>query len=304
MGNQGEQQLRVLITGGTGLLGYWVSRVFMEKGFTVYATYHEKAPPKLGVNWVRLDLEDLESIASVAKDVKPDIVIHTAAYTDVDGCEVNKEKAYRVNYLATVVLAKASTSADQFIYISTDYVFDGSRGMYRESDVPAPVNYYGLTKLLGEVAATSALGSSCVVRVSGLYGYSPTGKKNFGVIAFEKLSRGEPVEAFIDQWLSPTYVRFLAEKLAKLVEARVTGFIHIAGERLSRYEFASILAEVLGTSKDLVKPKRLTEAKLVAPRPRDSSLDTSKARELGLALPSTRECLKNMIETYRSFAGE
>jgi dTDP-4-dehydrorhamnose reductase len=98
-------------------------------------------------------------------------------------------------------------------------------------------------------------------------------------------------------------VKFLAEKLVKLVDARVTGVIHIAGEGLSRYEFATILAEVLGVSRDLVKPKRLAEAKLVAPRPRDSSLDTSKARELGLALPSTRECLEDMVETYRRLTG-
>jgi dTDP-4-dehydrorhamnose reductase len=174
--------------------------------------------------------------------------------------------------------------------------------MYRESDVPAPLNYYGLSKLLGEVAVTAILSNSVIVRVSGLYGYSPTGKKNFGIVAFEKLSRGEPVEAFVDQWLSPTYVKFLAEKLIKLVEARITGVIHIAGERLSRYEFASILAEILGASKDLVKPKRLADAKFVAPRPRDSSLDTSKARELGLALPSARECLKDMVETYRKLS--
>jgi dTDP-4-dehydrorhamnose reductase len=294
--------VRVLVTGGTGLLGYWVVRVFMERGFKVYSTYHEKTPPDLEVVWVRLDLEDLDYIARVVEDAKPSIVIHTAAYTDVDGCEVNREKAYRVNYLATAALAKASKDTDLFLYISTDYVFDGSRGMYRESDVPAPLNYYGLSKLLGEVAVTAILRNSTVVRVSGLYGYSPTGKKNFGVVAFEKLSRGEPVEAFVDQQLSPTYVKFLAEKLIKVVDTRITGVIHIAGERLSRYEFATILAETLGAGKDLVKPKRLAEAKLVAPRPRDSSLDTSKAKELGLALPSTRECLKDMVETYRKLS--
>jgi dTDP-4-dehydrorhamnose reductase len=291
--------MRVLVTGGTGLLGYWVARTFMERGFSVYATYHEKIPPKLEVNWVKLDLEDLESITKIVEEVKPSIIIHTAAYTDVDGCEINKEKAYKVNYLATAALAKVSKDVDLFVYISTDYVFDGSKGMYKEGDVPLPVNYYGLSKLLGEVAVSTILSNSVIVRVSGLYGYSPTGKKNFGVVAFEKLSRGEPVEAFTDQRLSPTYVKFLAEKLVKLVDARITGVIHIAGERLSRYEFATILAEILGADKDLVKPKRLGEAKLVAPRPRDSSLDTSKAKELGLALPSTRECLKDMVETYR-----
>ena len=84
--------MRILVTGGTGLLGYWVTRLLMERGFKVYATYHEKAPPDLEVEWVRLDLEDLESITKIVEEVKPSIIIHTATYTDVDGCEINKEK--------------------------------------------------------------------------------------------------------------------------------------------------------------------------------------------------------------------
>ena len=295
--------MRVLVTGGTGLLGYWVTKILTSRGFTVYATYHEKASPQIDVKWIRLDLEDLDSIASFISEVKPDVVIHTAAYTDVDGCEVNREKAYRVNYLATKALAKLSKNAELFIYISTDYVFDGVRGMYRERDAPAPINYYGLTKLLGEVAVESIINNGCIVRVSGLYGYSPTGKRNFGIIALEKLMKREPVEAFVNQWLSPTYVRFLAERLVKIVEEKITGILHIAGERLSRYEFATELASVLGVERDLVKPKQIEEAKLIAQRPRDSSLDTTKAKELGLALPSLKDCLKNMVSTYRELVG-
>jgi len=295
--------LKVLVTGGTGLLGYWITKILISRGFTVYATYHEKVPPQIDVKWVRLDLEDLDSIASFISEVKPDIVIHTAAYTDVDGCEVNREKAYRVNYLATKALAKLSKNAELFIYISTDYVFDGVRGMYRERDVPAPINYYGLTKLLGEVAVESIINNGCIVRVSGLYGYSPTGKRNFGIIALEKLMKREPVEAFVNQWLSPTYVRFLAERLVKIVEEKITGILHVAGERLSRYEFATELASVLGVERDLIKPKHIEEVKLIAPRPRDSSLDTTKAKELGLALPSLKDCLEDMVSTYRELVG-
>jgi len=297
------RSLKVLVTGGTGLLGYWVTKTLNSRGFTVYATYHEKAPPQIDVKWIKLDVEDLDDIANFVSEVKPDVVIHAAAYTDVDGCEVNKEKAYRVNYLATKALAKASKNAELFMYISTDYVFDGLRGMYGELDVPAPINYYGLTKLLGEVAVESTINSGCIIRVSGLYGYSPTGKRNFGIIALEKLMKREPVEAFANQWLSPTYVRFLAERLVKIVEEKITGILHIAGERLSRYEFAAELASVLSVERDFVKPKQIEEAKFIALRPRDSSLDTTKAKELGLALPPLKDCLKDMISTYRELVG-
>jgi len=296
--------LRVLVTGGTGLLGYWITRVLRDKGFDVYATYHEKTPPQLGVKWIKLDLEDLDSSIDVIRESKPDIIVHAAAYTDVDGCEINKEKAFRVNYLATKALAKAGKEAELFIYISTDYVFDGRKGLYVENDVPAPINYYGLTKLLGEIAVDSIVNNnSCIIRVSGLYGYSPTGKRNFGLIALEKLIKKEPVEAFVDQQLSPTYVKFLAEKLSRIIEKKITGTLHIAGERLSRYEFAIRLANVLGVEENLVRPKHMEEANLIAPRPRDSSLNTSKARELNLTLPSLQECLKDMVLTYREITG-
>lgn len=297
-----DESVRVLVTGGTGLLGYWVAEAFTSKGFTVYATYNEKNPPRSNASWIKLNLEEPENIVEVVRETKPDIIIHTAAYTDVDGCEVNKEKAYRVNYLGTEALARAGRNVDYFIYISTDYVFNGEKGLYKEEDTPAPVNYYGLSKLLGEVAVRALLPErGVVVRVSGLYGYSPTGKKNFGIIALEKLLRGETVEAFVDQRLSPTYIRFLGEILVKLVDARPAGILHLAGERLSRYEFAKLLAGIVGVDENLAKPKLLESVKLPAKRPRDSSLDTARAWRLGLSLPPVLDCLKDMVSVYRRF---
>jgi dTDP-4-dehydrorhamnose reductase len=298
----GGSNMRILVTGGTGLLGYWIVKNLVLKGYDVYATYHEKDPAELDARWLRIDLENAESILNSVREARPDIIIHTAAYTDVDGCEINKEKAFKINYLGTKYLVETDREADLFIYISTDYVFDGEKGFYKEDDVPAPVNYYGLTKLLGEIVVRNILPEkSIVVRVSGLYGYSPIGKRNFGLTALERLLRSEHVEAFTDQWLSPTYVKALSESIIKLVEKDFRGVVHIAGERLSRYEFAIALTDVLGVDKDLVKPISMNMAKLIARRPRDSSLDTSKARELGLSIPSLKDNLRDMVNTYREF---
>jgi len=177
--------------------------------------------------------------------------------------------------------------------------------MYREDDTPRPINYYGLSKLLGEAAAAAALGEGnyAIVRVSGLYGYTPTGKRNFAVVALERLARGEEVRAFRDQWLSPTYVRAAAASIEAIASRRLAGTWHVAGERLSRYEFAVILAEELGVDPGLVKPASLAEARLRAPRPRDSSLDTSRAREAGIGLPPIRECIRGFIRDYLSLRG-
>lgn len=276
--------------------------MFKLKGFQVYATYHERSPPELDVVWIKLNLESEDSVVSNVREIRPEVIVHSAAYTDVDGCEINKERAFKINYLGTNALAQISRDVglELLIYVSTDYVFDGEKGLYTEYDIPAPVNYYGLTKLLGEISVRNSLPrNSVIVRVSGLYGYSPIGRRNFGIIALEKLLKRESIEAFSNQWLSPTYVKSLAEVMIRIVEEETTGIIHIAGERMSRYEFAVKLAEALGVERDLVRPKPIEQARLIAKRPKDSSLNTSKSRELGLALPPIHECIEDMILTYR-----
>lgn len=295
--------MKILLTGATGLLGYNLLKPLVEKGYEVIAMYHNVIPENslYDIAWLKIDLEHQEKIIQAMKEMTPDVIIHTAAYTDVDGCEVNKEKSYRVNYLATKTIAHIASKVRAFvIYVSTDYVFDGEKGMYKENDLPNPINYYGLTKLLGEVAISSIIPeNSLIVRTSGLYGYSPTGKKNFGIISLEKLMKGEEVYAFHDQILSPTYVYALAMELVKIVNEGITGLIHLAGERLSRYEFARTLAKVVGADETLVKPISISDVKLIAKRPRDSSLDTTKAKKHGFNIPSTIECLTHFVDIYR-----
>ncbi|MEM4019372.1 MAG: dTDP-4-dehydrorhamnose reductase [Thermofilaceae archaeon] len=298
--------MKILVTGGTGLLGYHLVRAFAAGGHEVHATFHRAQPFSLeGVEWHLLDLEDTLSVRELVERVEPEVIVHAAAYTDVDGCEVDKGLAYRVNYLATLHLTRAALKTGSYlVYVSTDYVFDGERGGYKEGDAPNPVNYYGLSKLLGEVAVASVLPErSLIVRVSGLYGYSPAGKKNFGLLALEKLIRGEPVSAFEDQFTSPTYAPLLAERLVEVAGRGVTGVLHLAGERLSRYDFALRLAELLGVERGLVRAVPMSSVRLVARRPRDSSLDTSRAAALGLALPPLKVCLEHFIRSYREALG-
>lgn len=292
--------MKLLITGGTGLLGWRLVREALKAGHEVIATYHKREPAGIeGAEWVRLDLTDAEAVKDVIKRLRPEAVIHSAAYTDVDGCERNQRLAYVVNYLGTLSVARTcSGQGCSVIYVSTDYVFDGEKRLYGETDTPRPINYYGLSKLLGEAAVLGSSDENVVVRVSGLYGYSPTGKRNFGITALQKLLAGEEVRAFADQYLSPTYVPFLAERLIKLLSLRVRGILHIAGERSSRYEFALALAERVGARKELVVPVSMSSVRLLARRPRDSSLDTSRATSLGLGMPRQRECIDDFVKQY------
>lgn len=300
--------MRVLLTGATGLLGYNVLYHLVEKGYNVVATYRNMVLKTKShmVEWVKIDLENQQEILRILEDFRPDVIIHSAAYTDVDGCEVNKEKALRINYCATRAIAIAAVKTGcKVVYVSTDYVFDGEKGLYKEDDVVNPVNYYGLTKLLGEAVVLSTLpGNNLVVRTSGLYGHSPTGKKNFGIQALENLINHKEIYAFYDQYLSPTYAFFLAEKIVEAVENGVTGVLHMAGERLSRYDFAKALAKTLGVEDSLVKPISIRDAKLLARRPRDSSLDTSRSGRFDLNLPSTSESLYHFVKAYRKVIGD
>jgi len=296
------KSMKVLVTGATGLLGYHIINRLVEEEYDVYAAYHHTSPYITDVKWIKLDLLQSDKLYSEVSFLKPEIIIHAAACTDVDKCEMNKELAYRTNYLATKVLAEvARECGSHMVYISTDYVFDGSKGMYSEDDYPNPINYYGLTKLLGEVVVNSLLPTmSLILRTSGIYGYSPTGKKNFGINVLEKLDRGEEILAFSDQYLSPTCVRHLADKIIDIIDMNLTGFLHLAGERMSRYDFASIIAEILRVDKKFVKRSSLEHARLIAKRPKDSSLNILKASSLGISLPPVEDCIKHFIEDYRN----
>jgi len=273
--------MRVLLTGASSSPGFKTLLQLAEKDFEVYAVYNSNpvAVEHKSVKVVRLDLTDFARTVDVFRDVKPDAVVHMAAIGDVDLCERDKSLAWRVNVEATKVLVKQSSkTGSAFLYLSTDYVFDGERGMYREDDTPNPVNFYGLTKLVAEEVVRT-LDRATVVRTSAIYGFG-MGRKNFGKFLIEALSGGQEVKALVDQWLSPTLNTLLARAIVEILERELYGVYHVAGERVSRYEFALRLAKKFGFDASLIKPARMDEMKWYAKRPRDSSLDCGKARSL------------------------
>jgi dTDP-4-dehydrorhamnose reductase len=166
------------------------------------------------------------------------------------------------------------------VYVSTDYVFDGEKGMYRETDKPAPINHYGLTKLKGE-EAVQTLDNYCVARGSVIYGStSATGKANFALWLLDKLRKKEEVKIITDQWNSPTLNVSMAEMIIEAMEKRRTGTFHLAGAtRLSRYEFAQHFAETFNLDPKYIIPAESKQIKWVARRPKDSSLNVKKAEQ-------------------------
>jgi len=275
--------MRVLVTGASGLLGSKLVEELLSRGCEVIAIHNRNPVPvdhdKLVK--VRLNIVDKTSLEDLILKTRPDVIVHAAAYTDVDGCERDKALAWGVNVEATRGIVRAARVTKSYlIYISTDYVFDGEKGMYREDDVPNPINYYGLTKLVGEELVRSSDLLYTIVRTSAIYGVGGS-KKSFAEFVAEKLSRGEKVRALVDQFVSPTHNTLLAKTLVEIIETRPMGTMHVAGERMSRYEFAIRVAKALGLPTELIEEARMEDMKRwIARRPRDSSLDTSRARAL------------------------
>ena len=269
--------LKLLITGAGGLLGSAVAKIASERHI-VYSGFRRRVP-KFGKP-VAIDLLNLDRIRRVVRTLKPDAILHAAALTDVDRCEAEKRVATRVNYEATKAISVAAAQAGAYLlYVSTDAVFDGERGMYRETDRPNPINHYGMTKLMGEEAAGAAGGRSCVARSSVIYGSRPAAlKDNFAIWLFEKLTAGRSVNIVTDQFVSPSLNSNVAEMVLELTERGLTGTYHASGaSRVSRYDFAEDLAATFGLDASLIRAVRMKDMKWTARRPKDSSLDVRKA---------------------------
>ncbi len=224
------------------------------------------------------------------QEIKPDAIVHAAALTDVDRCERERDLANAVNYRATKTVAKCANDLGAFlIYVSTDYVFDGKKGMYREDDTPKPINFYGYTKFKGEQAVRELLSDYLIVRGSVIYGSTPSsGKVNFALWILNALKGGKLVGVTVDQFVSPTLNTNLADMIMECLERRLTGTIHLAGAtRLSRFDFASELCREWSLNPSLINPVEMNKMNWYAPRPRDSSLDVTKAASILKNAPAT-----------------
>jgi len=301
--------LKILVTGSSGLLGSKIVKIALEKGNDVYSCYLNH---KVGEGFpIKLDITDNSKVSSIFKKTKPDVIVHAAALTNVDLCERDRQLATKVNVKGTRNIVEAARELNSYlIYISTDYVFSGEKGLYREDDQPKPLNFYGYSKLEGEKIVKSSGLDYLVARTSVIYGARPaSGKVNFALWVLERLENGEEVNALVDQHVSPTLNTNLAEMLLEACERRLVGTYHMAGAtRVSRYEFALELAKTFNYDESTVKKAYMKDMKWVAKRPMDSSLNLDKARkvlkvkplEISQAIKILKEELEGNVERHRN----
>jgi dTDP-4-dehydrorhamnose reductase len=286
--------MRVLITGVSGQLGTELYNISPYENFGIY---FQHVPENRYKNISKVDITNKKQIFTYIEKVRPHWIIHCAAITDVDLCEENKEIAWKTNVIGTKNIIDACSKLNsKLVFISTDYVFDGAKGFYKEEDVPNPINFYGKTKCIGEWLVES-LPSFIIVRTSMLFSHR---KGKFVKWVLEEAKKGK-VYGAIDIYSSPTLALELAECVLKLIENDVTGLYHAAGsERVSRYDLIRKFVTAFGYDVDIVKPITSSELKFKAKRLKDSSLDISKVRSIGIKFSNIDDAikkLKKMIDT-------
>jgi dTDP-4-dehydrorhamnose reductase len=268
---------KLLVTGASGLLGNW-SVLLAESDYQVTPTDILEPPHP---NAVKADITDGETVRQLFLRVRPDVVIHTASETNVDRCETERERAWKINVDGTRNIAEACLESHaKLVCISTDYVFDGEKGLYDEEDAPNPIDFYGLTKLEGEKQAKRRLKNCAILRTSVLYGRHPT-KQDFATWVINRVKQQQEITVVDDHFNTPTLAENLAEMALEVAALDLKGIFHTSGsERISRYDFARRIAEMFNLDSSLIKPIKMSELRAwIAKRPRDSSLSTKKIQQ-------------------------
>ncbi len=277
--------MSVLITGANGFLGHYLTGLLLKKGYDVIATgmggCRLPFSDEPGFRYEAMDFTDPSAVTSVFEKYTPTVVVHSGARSKPDECELNQPMAYNCNVKGTRNLLEASAGAGSFyIFVSTDFIFDGEKGMYREEDEPNPVNYYGTTKLLAEKEVQGYINDWAIARTVMVYGKSLSGRTNLLTLVKEKLEKGEEYRVVNDQVRTPTYVEDLAAGIAAIIEKRATGIFHLSGtDILTPYEMATRTAEYLGLDQTLLKKVTAADFKEPARRPLKTGFITDKAKK-------------------------
>ncbi len=275
--------MKIILTGADGFLGKKVFSYLSREGFDVVPLHHKD-----------IDITRYQDLKKFFYRIKPDIVVHTAALTDVDYCEEHREEAFRVNVIATDFIQDLCYDLNsKLIFISSDYVFDGKKGNYKEDDERDPINYYGLTKLAAE-DITLKSPYNVILRTSLLYGFNDkTDKSHFVSFVVNNLKSNKKVNIAIDLITKPALIDDVAYAIKKIIDKNVRGKFNCSGsEKLSRFDFAIKIAKFFKLNTDLIKPVPSSQLDFKARRPHDSSLDNSKIKKLGVSTSNILDGLK------------
>ena len=287
---------KLLVTGASGFLG-WNLCNQAKTNWKIYGTFFSQSVVITQTSLYQIDLRDYEQLKQLFDNIKPDAVIHTAAASKPNFCQLNTEESYSINVTASVNIARLCGKYDiPLAFTSTDLVFDGKNSFYKESDPVSPICIYGEQKAIAEREILKIYPDAAVCRMPLMFGLPSPVANSFLQGFINSLKAGKKLNLFVDEFRTPASAITAAKGLLLAIEKSVNGILHLGGkERISRYEFGLLLADILNCDRSLIEPGKQQDVKMAAPRSPDTSLDSSKAFALGYQPLSVVEELRNIL---------
>lgn len=290
--------MKILITGGSGLLGQYLN-LELSKNFDILTLFHSETGNCIDYNSIQLDITNSNNIGSVINLYRPEIVIHTAAIADpIISNSMDPALVYKTNVTATKTIAELCDKfSAKLVYISTDLVYAGYRGsMLKEDAKLIPASLYAETKLMGELKIKETFNNFLILRTALLYGFGMGNKKNHFQQMCDNFKNNRPVKLFYDQFRSPLSLREAARIISGLARSVINNeVINLGGnERTSRLELGEILCELAGFDKNLIQRISMKDIPDY-PSVEDVSLDTGKLQSYGIKLKSVEESIDEII---------
>jgi dTDP-4-dehydrorhamnose reductase len=276
---------KVIITGSNGLLGQSLLALLLKQKEIYQVLGFSRGKNRSGredFEYISIDITDEENLKNTIKEIKPDFIINTAAMTQVDDCENNKQACDLLNIDVVKWLSEISEEINaHLIHLSTDFIFDGKKGYYKETDIPNPLSYYGLSKLKSEQVLINSNIDYTILRTILVYGkVFDMSRSNIVLWVREMLSKGKEITIVDDQFRTPTYVEDLALACKIVIDKKAKGIYNIASnELLSVFEIAQQIAQTFGLDKSLIKPISTSTLNQTAPRPAKTGFDLSKTNK-------------------------
>ena len=285
---------KILITGAFGQLGRALTRELENENILLLSD--TVIPPNS--DGFQLDITDRKLVKESLPALELDLIVNLAAMTDVDGCQSNPDKAWIVN--STSVKNLLDFGQCPLIHISSDYVFDGENGPYKESDETSPINVYGETKLESEELMWTTGKRHLVIRTNVVYDYEPTTKASFLKWVVESLQNDQEINVVTDQYNNPTWTSSLAVVINRCIELDVTGLVHWGDkDYLNRFDFAKKIADVFGLDKKLINPITSDDLNQLALRPKKGGVDASMLSvAIGIEPPLLVDSLRSIKERF------
>ncbi len=293
--------MKVLITGMSGLLGLNAALSCRDRHQVVGAV-HSHPVSLQGVTARRLDIRDPAVVRAWVADERPDLILHTAGLTNVEACESDPAAARALNVQAAEYVADAATATrTPLLHVSTDHLFDGHRAMSVETDAPSPLNEYARTKLEAERVVAQVCPQAWILRTN-FYGWGHRHRASFSDWIVTALRAGQNLTMFDDVYFTPILVNDLVDAAFALAGTSTPGLYHLCGgERISKYAFGRLVAEAFGLDASRIAPVSVDSFPFKAARPRDMSLDCSKAGAvLGRNMPSVADGLARLADLEKA----